>query len=166
MSEPLETVQRAFREGADLRLSFALDMGDRLVEASDRILESLLADRVQLVLDALPESFVEVEPRSIEQVLVNLAVNALEAMPEGGSLRLHAEQQGGTVVIAVEDTGAGVPDAARERLFALHVTTKESGTGIGLYTSAAIASALGGVLRLDRTGPTGTTFILELPALA
>lgn len=43
MSEPLETVQRAFREGADLRLSFALDMGDRLVEASDRILESLLA---------------------------------------------------------------------------------------------------------------------------
>lgn len=109
---------------------------------------------------------VEAGADQLEQAILNLAVNALEAMPDGGELELRATRRDGTIVVTVADTGKGVPEEVRERLFGLHVTTKSTGTGIGLYTSHAIAVALGGSLRLERTGPSGTSFALHLPALA
>jgi signal transduction histidine kinase len=108
---------------------------------------------------------VEASADQLEQAILNLAVNALEAMPNGGALQLQARRLGTTIVVTVEDTGSGLPEAVQQRLFALHVTTKATGTGIGLYTSRAIVASLGGDLRLERTGPDGTTFALELPAL-
>lgn len=109
---------------------------------------------------------VEAGADQLEQALLNLAVNALEAMPDGGELRLRASRCDETIVVTVTDTGGGVPDEVQQRLFGLHVTTKSTGTGIGLYTSHAIAVALGGRLELERTGPAGTTFALHLPAVA
>lgn len=109
---------------------------------------------------------VEAGADQVEQAILNLAVNALEAMPDGGELRLFARRHREVIIVTVEDSGAGLPLEVQQRLFGLHVTTKATGTGIGLYTSNAIAAALGGSLRLERTGSSGTTFNLELPALA
>jgi signal transduction histidine kinase len=102
-------------------------------------------------------------PDQLKQAILNLAVNALEAMPDGGTLALSARGTDKRVLIAVRDTGGGVPEAVRERLFQMHTTTKSTGTGIGLYTAQAIVTAVGGAVRLAATSPEGTCFELDLP---
>ncbi|MEL7639253.1 MAG: ATP-binding protein [Solidesulfovibrio sp.] len=92
-----------------------------------------------------------VDPDKMGQVLLNLVLNAADAMPSGGTLSLDARADGETVRIAVRDTGPGVPPEHRERIFDPFFTTKPSGsgTGLGLAVSAAIVARHGGTLTLE-----------------
>ncbi len=104
----------------------------------------------------------EVDPDYLEDALLELAVNALRAMPEGGELRLRLERDAGGTSLSVEDTGAGIPKGVRDRVFDLFFTTRPDGTGLGLATVKRIIEAHGWTLELERTGDDGTLFRIEL----
>ena len=135
------------------------------------LLESVALSVTQLpestgkhVIPELPRDRVEreVDPDYLEDALLELAVNALRAMPEGGELRLRLERDAGGTSLSVEDTGVGIPKGVRDRVFDLFFTTRPDGTGLGLATVKRIIEAHGWTLELERTGDDGTLFRIEL----
>jgi signal transduction histidine kinase len=108
---------------------------------------------------------VRVNPDEIGQIVLNLVVNALEAIPPDseGMIRVRSYQDHGQVVLAVEDTGPGIPASVAKNLFNPFFTTKKSGTGLGLSISQRIAQAHGGNLTFETTPGKGTVFRLSLP---
>ena len=101
----------------------------------------------------------------LQQVLINLLLNAVQASPEGATVEVMAEVQDGWVLVKVSDRGAGLPVADRERLFEPFFTTKPvgAGTGLGLAVALGLAEQNGGRLTLvDRPGG-GAEARLELP---
>jgi signal transduction histidine kinase len=104
------------------------------------------------------------DPELIAQVLVNLTVNACQAMPSGGTVRLGARRERGWIVVEVRDEGEGVAPEIAGRLFTPFVTTRREGHGLGLAISQNIALAHGGRLEARSNAPSaGTTFSLYLP---
>jgi len=113
----------------------------------------------------------------LEQVILNLAINARDAMPKGGVLKIvasnrHLKQNNGTpqpghVIITVTDTGTGIPPAIRDRIFEPFFTTKEpgKGTGLGLSTVYGIVKQSGGTIEVQSRVGVGTTFTVALPAV-
>lgn len=104
----------------------------------------------------------DVDALQVEQVLINLLLNAVDASPRESIVSIAAESHNGAVRIAVRDKGQGIPEAVRDRVFDPYFTTKDSGNGLGLAVSREIVTQHGGSLDFE-TGPGGTTFILELP---
>lgn len=98
----------------------------------------------------------------LQQVLLNLVINAMEAMPEGGELCIETMSGGDYIEIMVEDTGLGIPYELREKIFEPFVSTKEGGTGLGLAVSYGILSAHGGSLELI-DGRKGACFCIRIP---
>jgi signal transduction histidine kinase len=114
----------------------------------------------------LPE--IKQDPEQLKEVLVNLVVNACEAMESGGSIVIreeegHAEPLGRVVIIRVSDTGPGIPPSIKERIFQPFFTTKEEGTGLGLSIASRIVEEHGGWLDVSSDAGKGTTFVLTLP---
>lgn len=103
------------------------------------------------------------DPQQLRQMLLNLLLNAQEAMPGGGAVRLAARKDGNTVEFRVSDTGPGLPDVLLERIFDPFVTTKGDGTGLGLSIVHRIVELHGGHIEYT-TSPRGTTFIVRIPA--
>lgn len=97
------------------------------------------------------------------QVILNLFQNALEAMPEGGTLSVGTRREDAAIVLSVEDTGAGVPDEARARLFSAFYTTKPGGSGLGLLTTKRIVTEWGGHIDFESEEGRGTCFTVMLP---
>jgi PAS domain S-box-containing protein len=126
------------------------------------------AHGVTLELAPLPEDLPEVEavPDHLQQVLLNLILNAIEATPEGGSIEVRAERTDDPpgVSIFVIDTGNGIGPEVLQRLFEPFFTTKSTGTGLGLYVSRRIVESHGGHLSLDSAAGQGTTARVWLPA--
>jgi signal transduction histidine kinase len=105
----------------------------------------------------------DVDGLQVEQVLLNLLLNAIEASPGGSPVRVEAEKQPGAVRIAVSDQGEGIPESIRNHVFDPYFTTKETGSGLGLSVSREVVSHHNGELTFESNGP-GTTFVLCLPA--
>lgn len=101
----------------------------------------------------------------MEQLFLNLVLNAVQAMPRGGDLFLRTRVGPGTVMAEVRDTGTGIPDEIRDRIFDPFFTTREvgEGTGLGLSVSDSITAAHGGTIKLKSTLGVGTIFRVELP---
>lgn len=104
------------------------------------------------------------EEERLRQVLINLALNSLEATPAGGKVTLSAGEEGGRVWITVDDTGPGVPKEVRDRIFEPFFTTKAQGSGLGLSIVHAIVTQHGGTLEVDTAPGGGARFILRLPS--
>ncbi len=109
------------------------------------------------------------DPDQLKEVLVNLIVNACEAMVDGGSISIEEEESstdslGPVVVMRVSDTGPGIPAPIQEKLFQPFFSTKEEGTGLGLSIAARIVEEHGGWLDLESKEGQGATFIITLPA--
>jgi PAS domain S-box-containing protein len=111
------------------------------------------------------------EPDGLHQVLVNLLLNAVRAVPEQGAIRIRATavgpREGGeerAVTLEVHDSGPGVPSELRERIFDPFFTTHADGTGLGLAVCARIVAAIGGDIRVTDGPLGGACFILHLPA--
>ncbi|GAB4257653.1 MAG: PAS domain-containing hybrid sensor histidine kinase/response regulator [Deferrisomatales bacterium] len=142
-----------------------------LVRESEKLVRKLVGEavRVEVVLD--PEAgSVRVDPTQLGQVLLNLAANARDAMPQGGRLTLRTSQDPGNgagplAVLSVEDTGAGMDAATRERAFEPFFTTKGpgEGTGLGLATVYGIVTQAGGRVDVDSAPGRGSRFRVLLP---
>jgi CheY-like chemotaxis protein len=118
---------------------------------------------MRLDLDLKPVPAVMGRPSEINEVVTNLILNAIDAMPRGGTLSI-ATHVAGSVVLTVTDTGTGMVEAVRKRVFDPFFTTKgESGTGLGLSVSYSIVKRHGGEMRVESQIGRGTTFTITLP---
>ena len=121
------------------------------------------AQRVSIETEFISDlPFIRIDAEQIKQLLLNLAINALQAMPQGGRLILRTRLDAERAVIEVEDTGGGVDPGLRARVFDPFFTTKEKGTGLGLSIAYKIALEHGGSLALAN-GKEGALFRLSLP---
>jgi two-component system nitrogen regulation sensor histidine kinase NtrY len=99
----------------------------------------------------------------LHRAISNLVLNAMDAMPQGGTLMLRTRDYGGHVVIEVVDTGAGLTPEECERIFTPYYTSKEHGTGLGLAIVQSVVSDHGGRIHAQSSPGRGTTFVIELP---
>ncbi len=147
----------------------ALDLGE-VLRSAERLLRRVLGEDVALAVEVGEGLWpVHCDPGQLEQVLVNLAVNARDAMPGGGTLTIAAHNQPpGWVRLAVRDTGTGMPPEVQAHLFEPFFTTKEKGkgTGLGLATVHGIVAQAGGRIEVQTTAGVGTTFAVLLPRSA
>jgi PAS domain S-box-containing protein len=120
---------------------------------------------LQLELDLGSVPVVMGRPAELHEVVTNLVLNAIDAMPEGGVLRIRTHSEGGRfVVLTVADTGVGMTDAVRKRIFDPFFTTKgEQGTGLGLSVSYSIVKRHGGEMHVETRPGGGATFAVNLP---
>jgi len=108
---------------------------------------------------------IHADPDMLRRALVNLVGNAVDAMPNGGTLSISAgPRPDGRYSVVVEDTGVGIPAEERERIFEPYFTTKESGLGLGLVLTKKIVDAHGGEIFVDSTPGRGTRIEVALPA--
>ncbi len=121
---------------------------------------------VAVVTDLRPLPVITTDPMQLEQVLVNLVLNAFEAMPDGGtlSIRTRHDEPGRSVRIEVADTGSGIPEQNLAKIFEPFFTTKAKGTGLGLAISRQLIEQQGGTLTVTSGKGAGTVFTIELPA--
>ena len=119
--------------------------------------------RMELGLPAIPA--VMGRPSELNEVVTNLILNAIDAMPEGGVLSIRTGvERGDSVILTMADTGTGMPEAVRKRVFDPFFTTKgELGTGLGLSVSYSIVKRHNGEMRVDSQVGRGTTFTIVLP---
>ncbi len=105
----------------------------------------------------------ECDPEQLKQVLLNLVINAIQAMPQGGELSVSARLANGRLLIEVRDQGCGIDPEHLEKIFDPFFTTKENGTGLGLSVAHQIVEQHGGVLSARANPEGGMTFALLLP---
>ena len=154
---------------------------NELIREALPILESIPSTGVQLKVSLAPRPIpVKVDPGKIEQVVMNLAVNAYDAMFEGGALTIRTSRVGGTKITAkhapfqsyglieVIDTGCGMDAEARSHIFEPFFTTKQpgKGTGLGLSTVYGIVKQSGGSIEVESIPGKGSTFRVYLPISA
>ncbi|MDJ0621180.1 MAG: PAS domain S-box protein [Calothrix sp. MO_192.B10] len=190
----LQMLENNVKRGASLVqqvLSFARGVEGKRTPVQ---VQQLLAEIEQIITRTFPKSIIchtdvqadlwmiSGDPTQIHQVLMNLVVNARDAMPDGGYLRIYAENRvideqysqinidakpGNYIVITVEDTGIGIPSAIQERIFEPFFTTKTvgEGTGLGLSTALGIIKNYGGFVNMHSQEDKGTQFQVYLPSL-
>lgn len=193
--EEVDQVKRAADQAATLTrqlLAFSrrqvlqprlLDVNE-VVSGVERMLGRLIGEHIQLVTDLrFGLGQVEADPGQLEQVLMNLAVNARDAMPEGGRLTIETESVGSLeamsrwgyhltadhfTMVCVRDTGVGIDEEHLGQIFEPFFTTKEvgAGTGLGLATVYGIVKQSGGYIFVDSRKGHGTTFRVFLPVVA
>jgi len=139
---------------------------NQLVGTVARVLQPLLGDTIELVTRL--ESglgLISANPHQIGQVIMNLVVNARDAMPQGGRLTIETANVSQVVMLAVSDTGCGMDKETRARLFEPYFTTKEPGrgTGVGLATVYDVVTQLGGQISVMSDAGVGSTFKIYLP---
>jgi PAS domain S-box-containing protein len=157
---------------------------DRVIGSTSRMLERLIGEDITLALRCnAPEARVEVDPGQFDQVLLNLVINARDAMPDGGTITIatrvisiraadvahyNVTRSGRYVAIEIEDTGIGMDNATRTRIFEPFFTTKPVGvgTGLGLATVYGILAQSNGAIGVESAPGRGSTFRVLMPVCA
>ncbi len=121
--------------------------------------------KVEIEIDCDRHLRASIHPSAMREVLVNLVFNAVDAMPDGGTICFRCGAQGEMVVLAVEDTGVGMEDGVLDRIFDPFYTTKGlDNSGLGLSMCYSLVTRAGGDIEVDSAPGEGTTFTIRLPA--
>jgi len=118
---------------------------------------------VSVTVDNRAPSNVNVDPLLLRRVLINLILNAAQAMPEGGKLTITGSTANGSLTLAVEDTGVGIARASLEKIFNPFFTTKAKGQGLGLAVCKRLIDAQGGSITVTSEVGKGSTFTFKIP---
>ena len=134
---------------------------------SSLLTQQLKKNGIDLRSDLSDFPMLNIDPEQIKQVLLNIMLNAIQMMPDGGSMRVRTYEKDGDAVIEVSDTGPGIPKEAQSEIFNPFFTTRQSGTGLGLSITSKIIDSHGGEISVkSRTekdgGLKGTTFTIKL----
>jgi signal transduction histidine kinase len=160
----LERTHQLSRTRSAAWLDFPLAEVLRSVRESAALAASSRSVSIEL---ELPEQDLPLrgDPELLEEALLNLAINGIQAMRSGGTLRLHAIRHDAHAVVAVSDEGGGIPEAVRSRIFDPFFTTKQpgEGTGLGLAIAHRIVELHGGEISLSSSPGVGTRFEVRLP---
>ncbi|MGZ4808448.1 MAG: PAS domain-containing hybrid sensor histidine kinase/response regulator, partial [Thermoanaerobaculia bacterium] len=176
-AEHLRQLELTIRRGASLTRQLLLFARRETSKREDVDLNQILRDlseflrrvvRANILLTIEPANvplWIEADRGQIEQVIMNLTVNAIDAMSDGGALSIVARREGESAWLEVADTGTGIPEKIRERIFEPFFTTKEAGkgTGLGLSVVHGIIAAHGGHIEVECPEEGGTIFRFELP---
>jgi two-component system, NtrC family, sensor kinase len=150
-------------EFADAGMGYA---PDTVISDTLPLVQHLLGDaKIEVILDLNSTGDISMNQTELQQVLVNLLINAIQAMPEGGVLRLETQRtETGYVRISVSDTGAGIAPDVLGRIFDPFFTTKRAlGTGLGLSISRTLISRAGGSIEVESALGKGSRFTIDLP---
>jgi signal transduction histidine kinase len=152
-----------FSRPVELKLQ-AMDLRDLAAEVSALASPEARSHKVEVVPImseyALP---VRVDTDLMKQAILNVMINGVQAMPDGGTLTLRAFASGQAAVLEVQDTGGGISAEIRDKIFNLYFTTKKSGSGIGLALTYRAMQLHNGALDLDSEARQGTIFRFMLP---
>ncbi|MBI4864492.1 MAG: response regulator [Candidatus Riflebacteria bacterium] len=191
--ESLEAIQNASQRASSLTRQLLLFSRQQIVQPrvidlnrslADlvKLLRRLLGEDIELVVAPAPDrAAVKMDPGYLDQIVINLAVNARDAMPDGGRLTIQVEtvpvdplgaqpeaetQPDRQVVLSISDTGCGMDPSTRARVFEPFFTTKEigKGTGLGLSTVYGVVRQAGGTIEVQSEPGRGTSFRIVLPA--
>lgn len=190
--DDLDAVLKAAEQGAALNRQLLAFSRKEVIQPKILSVNEVMSDIAKLLRRTLRESilldlrlapsvgFVEIDPMQLEQVLVNLAINAKDAMPSGGTLTIETsairdedvvQGRDGShfrewIRVTVADTGHGMDDETKQRIFEPFFTTKSraAGTGLGLSTVYGIVQQARGRIRVESQSEAGTRFLIDLPA--
>jgi len=138
--------------------------GELLGEIVDLARPQATARQIHIVVDERADGAeIRVDRDLLKQAVLNVVVNAIEAMPQGGELRFESTASDDMVEIRVSDTGPGIPTELREKIFRLYFTTKQEGSGIGLAMTFRIVQLHDGTIDFTSEPGKGTTFSIRLP---
>lgn len=173
----VQTIQRECRHLQDILNAFLQFARVGELELVETDLNELVRDFIDFYQPQANEQGIEISPhlasdllpvrvdRSlIRQILMNLALNAQEAMPDGGTLELQTHVNGSRVHLEFIDSGVGMGERTREKIFNAFFSTKPSGNGLGLPTVRKIVEAHNGTISCDSEPGRGTRFTISLPA--
>ena len=142
---------------------------NEVVKESRELLERSLGGGINLELTLFPHSvYVEIDQNQTENAILNLAINARDAMPEGGQITISTQLEGDNAVLCVSDSGHGMPPELIDRVFEPFFTTKPvgQGTGLGLSQVYGFAKQSGGDVSIESSVGSGTSVRIILPAKA
>jgi signal transduction histidine kinase len=148
---------------------YSREMTLELVNCSPRsILQEALTvvrapERVKIIDSTLDKPLIKADKTKITRVFINIIKNAVDAMPEGGTLRIKSIQTGGNVEISFADTGIGISEETLDKLFSPLVTTKAQGMGFGLAICKRIVEEHQGKITAQSVEGKGTTFTIIIP---
>ncbi len=139
------------------------------VDLNDLVNKTVLAvvgdnKKIKVLINAVGNVYVKADEVLLKQALANLFMNAAESMPEGGRLEVTTGSVSDKVIITVKDTGHGMPEDIKSKIFLPFYTTKEKGIGLGLALVQKIIVSHGGSIDAESKCGKGTTFIITLPA--
>jgi hypothetical protein len=155
-----------FARPVELNLQ-TMSLGDLLAEVVDLARPQAEAAKIRITADVEPgDVSIRADHDLVKQALLNIVVNSMEAMPNGGELRLESVAHEDTVEVRVSDTGQGIPPELREKIFRLYFTTKKEGSGIGLAMTFRIVQLHDGTIDFASEPGKGTTFYIRLPIAA
>lgn len=176
LKETLGVIERTARRGAAITeklLRFArpetggreeVDLAAVARDVATLVGPEATRSGIEVAVLAPADARLRADPTGMHQVMLNLATNAVHAMPRGGKLTLRVARDADGIKVSVADTGVGIPPENRAKLFEPFFTTRPEGTGLGLSVSYGIVKAHGGRIDVDSAPGRGATFTVSLPA--
>jgi signal transduction histidine kinase len=158
----LKGVARSAKRGS--REMTRIDVAVIVRDSLSLIRGSMITGKVETSLDfGHGDARVYASSLDLRQMILNVLHNSVEAMPDGGSLTVETRLESDMVRISITDTGKGIPDEVKPRVFSLFFTTKPEGSGLGLFIARRIVRDYGGSISFDSTEGEGTCFSISLP---
>jgi two-component system cell cycle sensor histidine kinase/response regulator CckA len=139
-----------------------VDLGE-LIGSQESLLRPLMDASINMTIQCEDHIHIEAQDDQICQILLNLCVNARDAMPNGGTMLIEARVEDGLAVLRVKDSGCGIDDKTKEKIFDPFFSTKEQGTGLGLSMVYGLVKDMDGTIDITSAVNEGTTFTLRFP---
>jgi signal transduction histidine kinase len=162
IEEYLRGVASSAERGA--RETVRVDVGKTIKDSLSLMRGSLITRNIKRSLNLRHgDAGVRGDPVEFMQMILNLLHNSVEAMPGGGDLSVSTAIEADQLKISIEDTGVGIPDGAKPRVFSVFFTTKPEGSGLGLFVAKRIVTDYGGSISFESKEGQGTSFTISLP---